>query len=153
MIDLFLQGEIIFWGEELVSKEDAIDKLLQVLSVDSKIIKRDEQKISDKSCEINLLTEKCNSNNKTSNVYNNLNDCIIDQSNKTKEISTQTEHQKSSIDDELLNNTFCNNVLASKHKTHKCRSKDKFGKSVKKDTSNKTSKLHEQQIPTQRAIH
>ena len=41
---------------------------------------------------INLLTEKCNSNDKTINVYNNLNDYIIDQSNKTKEILTQIEH-------------------------------------------------------------
>ena len=46
---------------------------------------RYEQKISHKSSQINLLTEKCNSNDKTINIYNNLNDCIIDQSNKTKE--------------------------------------------------------------------
>ena len=62
-----------------------------------------------------MLTEKCNSNDKTINVYNNLNDCIIDQSNKTKEISTQTEHQQNCIYDELLNNTSCDNVLASKN--------------------------------------
>ena len=49
-----------------------------------------------------MLTEKCNSNDKTINVYHNLNDCIIDQSNKTKEISTQTEHQQNSIDDDYL---------------------------------------------------
>ena len=60
---------------------------------------RYEQKISHKSSQINLLTEKCNSNDKTINIYNNLNDCIIDQSNKTKEISTQTEHQQNSIHD------------------------------------------------------
>ena len=90
LTDLFLQDQIIFLREELVNKQNTIDKLLQVLSVDSKIIKRDEQKISHKSCQINLLTEKCNSNDKTINIYNNLNDCIIDQSNKTKEISTQT---------------------------------------------------------------
>ena len=78
---------------------------------------------------------------------------IIDQSNKTKEISTQAEHQQNSIDDELLINTFCDDVLASKNtKQKKCRSKDNFGKSVKRDTSNKTSKLREQQTPTQRAI-
>ena len=92
LTDLFLQDEIIFLREELVNKQNTIDKLLQVLSVDSKIIKRDEQKISHKSCQINLLTEKCNSNDKTINVYNNLNDYIIDQSNKTKEILTQIEH-------------------------------------------------------------
>ena len=91
MTDLFLQEERIFLREELVNKQNKIDKLLQVLTVDSKIIKRDEQKISHKSCQINLLTEKCNSNDKTINIYNNLNDCIVDQSNKTKEISTQTE--------------------------------------------------------------
>ena len=89
------------------------------LSVDSKIIKHDEQKISHKSCQINLLTEKCNSNDKKINVYNNLNDYIIDQSNKTKEISTQTEHQQNSIDEELLNNTSCDNVLASKNTKQK----------------------------------
>ena len=92
LADLFLQEEIIFLREELVNKQNKIDKLLQVLSVDSKIIKHDEQKISHKSCQINLLTEKCNSNDKTINVYNNLNDYIIDQSNKTKEILTQIEH-------------------------------------------------------------
>ena len=115
---MFLQDEIIFLREELVSKENAVDKLLQVLSVDSKIIKRDEQKISHKSCEINLLTGKCSSNDKTINVYNNLNDCIIDQSSKTKEISTQREHEQNSIDDELLTNTSCDNVLASKNTKH-----------------------------------
>ena len=102
LTDLFLQDEIIFLREELVNKQNTIDKLLQVLSADSKIIKRDEQKISHKSCQINLLTEKCNSNDKTINFYNNLSDCIIDQSNKTKEISTQTEHQQNSIDDDYL---------------------------------------------------
>ena len=89
LTDLLLQDEI-FLREELEKNENTIAKLLQVLSVDSKIIKRDEQKISHKSCQINLLTEKCNFNDKTINIYNNLNDCIIDQSNKTKEISTQT---------------------------------------------------------------
>ena len=119
LTDLFLQDEIIFLREELVNKQNTIDKLLQVLSVDSKIIKRDEQKISHKSCQINLLTEKCNSNDKTINIFNNLNDCVIDQSNKTKEISTQTEHQQNSIDNELLNNTSCDDVLASKNTKQK----------------------------------
>ena len=100
LTDLFLPDEVIFLREELVNKQNAIDKLLQVLSVDSKIIKRDEQKISHKSCQINLLTEKCNSNDKTINIYKNLSNWIIDQSNKTKEISTQTEHQQNSIVDE-----------------------------------------------------
>ena len=79
LTDLFLQGEIIFLREELVKKQNTIDKLLHVLSVDIKIIKGDEQNMSHKSCQINLLTEKCNSNDKTINIYNNLNDCIIDQ--------------------------------------------------------------------------
>ena len=92
-IDLFLQDEIVFLREELVNKQNTIDKLLQVLTVDSKTIKRDEQKISHKSCQINLLTEKFNSNDKTINIYNDLRECVIDQSNKTKEISTQTEHE------------------------------------------------------------
>ena len=119
LTDLFLQDQIIFLREELVNKQNTIDKLLQVLSVDSKIIKRDEQKISHKSCQINLLTEKCNSNDKTINIYNNLNDCIIDQSNKTKEIPTKTEHQQNSIDDVLLNDTSCDDVLASKTQNKK----------------------------------
>ena len=55
LTDLFLPDEVIFLREELVNKQNTIDKLLQVLSVDSKIIKRDEQKISHKSCQINLL--------------------------------------------------------------------------------------------------
>ena len=118
LTDLFLQDEITFLREELVSKQNTIDKLLQVLSVDIKIIKRDEQKIFHKSCQINLLTEKGNSNDKTINFYNNLNDCIIDQSNKTKEIPTQKEHQQNSIDDALINNTSCDNVLASKNTKH-----------------------------------
>ena len=84
LTDLFLPDEVIFLREELVNKQNTIDKLLQVLSVDSKIIKRDEQKISHKSCQINLLTEKCNSNDKTINIYKNLSNWIIDQSNKTK---------------------------------------------------------------------
>ena len=92
LTDLFLQDETTFLREELVNKQNTIDKLLQVLSVDIRIMKHDEQKISHKSCEISLLTEKCNSNDKAINIYNNLNDCIIDQSNKIKEISTQTEH-------------------------------------------------------------
>ena len=100
LTDLFLPDEVIFLQEELVNKQNTIDKLLQVLSVDSKIIKRDEQKISHKSCQINLLTEKCNSNDKTINIYKNLSNWIIDQSNKTKEILTQTEHQQNSIVDE-----------------------------------------------------
>ena len=104
LTDLFLPDEVIFLREELVNKQNAIDKLLQVLPIDSKIIKRDEQKISHKSCQINLLTEKCNSNDKTINIYKNLSNWIIDQSNKTKEISTQTEHQQNSIVDEWLNN-------------------------------------------------
>ena len=83
---------MIFLREELVNKQNTIDKLLQVSFVESKIIKCDEQEISHKSCQINLLTEECNSNDKTINIYKNLNDCIIDESNKTKEISTQTEH-------------------------------------------------------------
>ena len=65
LTDLFLQDGIIFLREELVSKQNTIDKLLQVLSVDSKNIKRDGHKISHKSCQINLLPEKCNSNDKT----------------------------------------------------------------------------------------
>ena len=44
--DLFLQDEIVFLREDLVNKQNTIDKLLQVLTVDSKTIKRDEQKIS-----------------------------------------------------------------------------------------------------------
>ena len=66
-----------------------------------------------------MLTEKCNSNDKKINVYNNLNDYIIDQSNKTKEISAQTEHQQNSIDEELLNNASCDNALASKNAKQK----------------------------------
>ena len=58
--NLFIQDEIVFLREELVNKQNTIDKLLQVLTVDSKTIKRDEQKISHKSCQIHLLTEKCN---------------------------------------------------------------------------------------------
>ena len=93
LTDLLLQDEI-FLREELEKKENTIDKLLQVLSVNSKIIKRDEQKISHKSCQINLLTEKCNSNDKTINIYNNLNDCIIDQSNKTKKYQLKQNTNK-----------------------------------------------------------
>ena len=119
LTDLFLQDGITFLREELVNKQNKIDKLLQVLSVDIKIIKRDEQKISHKSCQISLLTENCNSSDKAINIYNNLNDCISDQSNKTKEISTQTEHQQNSSDDELLNNASCDDVLASKNTTQK----------------------------------
>ena len=52
LTDLFLQDETTFLREELVNKQNTIDKLLQVLSVDSKIIKRDEQKISHKSCQL-----------------------------------------------------------------------------------------------------
>ena len=92
--DLFLQDEIVFLRVELVNKQNTIDKLLQVLTVDSKTIKRDEQKISHKSCQINLLTETFNSNDKTINIYNDLRECVIDQSNKTKKISTQTEHEQ-----------------------------------------------------------
>ena len=94
LTDLFLPDEVIFLREELVNKQNAIDKLLQVLPIDSKIIKRDEQKISHKSCQINLLTEKCNSNDKTINIYNNLNDCIIDQSNKTKKYQLKQNTNK-----------------------------------------------------------
>ena len=102
---------------------------------------------------INLLTEKCNSNDKTINVYTNLNDYIIDQWNKTKEILTQTEHQQNSINDEPLHNTSCDNVLASKNTKHiNAAAKINLENQLKK-TSNKTSKLHEQQIPTQTAIH
>ena len=93
LTDLLLQDEI-FLREELEKNENTIAKLLQVLSVDSKIIKRDEQKISHKSCQINLLTEKCNSNDKTINIYNNLNDCIIDQSNKTKKYQLKQNTNK-----------------------------------------------------------
>ena len=101
-----------------------------------------------------MLTEKCNSNDKTINVYNNLNDCIIDQSNKTKEIPTQKQHQQNSIDDALINNTSCDNVLASKNTKHiNAAAKINLENQLKKNTSNKTSKLHKQQIPTQRAIH
>ena len=114
-IVLFLQDEIVFLREELVNKQNTIDKLLQVLTVDRKTIKRDEQKISHKSCQINLLTEKFNSNDKTINIYNDLRECVIDQSNKTKEISTQTEHEQNYVDDELLNNTSCDDVLANKN--------------------------------------
>ena len=117
--DLFLQDEIIFLREELVNKQNTIDKLLQVFSVDTKIIHRDEQKISHKSCQINLLTKKCNSNDESINIYNELTDCSIDQLNKTKEISTQTEHQLNPIDDELLQNTSCDDVLASKNTKQK----------------------------------
>ena len=89
-IDLFLQDEIVFLREELVNKQNTIDKLLQVLTVDSKTIKRDEQKISHKSCQINLLTEKFNSNDKTINIYNDLRECVIDQSNKRNINSNRT---------------------------------------------------------------
>ena len=114
-IDLFLQDEIVFLREELVNKQNTIDKLLQVLTVDSKTIKRDERKVSHKSCQINLLTEKFNSDDKTINIYNDLRECVIDQSNKTKEISTQTEHEQNYVDDELLNDTSCDDVLANKN--------------------------------------
>ena len=117
--DLFLQDEIVFLWEELVNKQNAIDKLLQALTVDSKSIKRDEEKISHKSCQINLLTEKMNSNDKTINICDDLRECVIDQSNKTKEISTQTEHEQNYVDDELLNNTSCDNVLANKNTKQK----------------------------------
>ena len=50
--DLFLQDEIVFLREELVNKQNTIDKLLQVLTVDSKTIKRDKQKISHKKFKI-----------------------------------------------------------------------------------------------------
>ena len=66
--DLFLQDEIIFLREELVNKQNTIYKLLQVFSVDTKIIHRDEQKISHKSCQINLITKKCNSNDESINI-------------------------------------------------------------------------------------
>ena len=115
--DLFLQDEIVFLREELVNKQNTIDKLLQVLTVDSKTIKCDKQKISHKSCQINLLTEKYNSNDKTINICNDFRECVVDQSNKTKEISTQTEHEQNYADDELLNNTSCDDdVLANKNK-------------------------------------
>ena len=119
LVDLFLQDKIIFLQEELVNKQNTIDKLLQVLSVDSKVSEHDEQKISHKCCQINLLTEKYNSNDEAIIIYNNLNDCIIDQSNKTKKLSTQTEHQQNSINDELLNNTSCDDLLASKNTKQK----------------------------------
>ena len=83
------------------------------------MIHRDEQKISHKSCQINLLTKKCNSNDESINIYNELTDCSTDQLNKTKEISTQTEHQLNPIDDELLQNTSCDDVLASKNTKQK----------------------------------
>ena len=35
------------------------------------------------------------------------------------QISTQAEHQENSIDDELLNNTSCDNLLASKNTKQK----------------------------------
>ena len=117
--NLFLQDEIVFLREELVNKQNTIDKLLQVLTVDSKTIKRDEQKISHKSCQINLLTEKFNSIDKTINIFNDLRECVIAQSNKTKEISTQTEHEQNYVDDELLNNTSCDDVLANKNTKQK----------------------------------
>ena len=117
--DLFLQDEIVFLREELVNKQNTIDKLLQVLTVESKTIKRDEQKISHKRCQINLLTEKFSSNDKTINICNDLRECVIDQSNKTKEISTQTEREQNYVDDELLNNTSCDDVLANKNTKQK----------------------------------
>ena len=46
--DSFLQDEIVFLREELVNKQNTIDKLLQVLTVDSKTIERDEQKITNR---------------------------------------------------------------------------------------------------------
>ena len=66
-----------------------------------------------------MLTKKCNSNDESINIYNELTDCSIDQLNKTKEISTQTEHQLNPIDDELLQNTSFDDVLASKNTKQK----------------------------------
>ena len=66
-----------------------------------------------------MLTKKCNSNDESINIYNALTDCCINQLNKTKEISTQTEHQLNPLDDELLQNTSCDDVLASKKRKQK----------------------------------
>ena len=67
------------------------------------------------------LTEKYNSNDKTINICNDFRECVVDQSNKTKEISTQIEHEQNYVDDELLNNTSCDDdVLANKNTKKKC---------------------------------